>query len=495
MIMKNILLIAKRSIFFLFTLLMLFACQEIDIDSQGDHSPLIKTDVLELYNVAAEEPKPIVFNLNSNIPWEVIADQQWCHITPSLSGSSSLIEDITIAFDENKTFKERKATIRIKGEGNKVPVQEFVVIQEAKTDLKIQPIDGIVATEGGKYIFTITSNKPWKLFSEKQWLTFDKNEGEPGNAIEIKASALTNAGAKRTSKVTVTLEDGAEKSFVVTQNGMTLEFAEVDPENLIFSGIGETKEYEVLSTAGAWTVTSNDPAVNIEKLEDKVRVTLKANHLFIDRNVQISLDPVVPIADFIADTLVLEQPTICLGNDPNKIILNQETGSALLNESTNAVVLTTSSLYKYGIFTWKFAAPHEIQSTSFFEIKSLSQNGSNLTFSIKLATNQTGKIEGLIRSGGSTPGGSSFWADIAKFPFTVDDLKQMETLKMKIEPFGNKLKISIWVNDILKLEDTLRPDPWKSDTETAAFSYQFGFFSVNNASSMTINSFSFEPIE
>lgn len=492
--MKNVLLIAKSTILFFFTVCLMFGCQELEIDSQGNHSPLIKTDVLDQYKVTAQSPQPIVFSLNSNIPWEVVSDQQWCHISPSLSGSSSLIEDIKITFDENTTIKERKATISIKGEGDAAPARTFVVIQEAQTDLKIQPIDGIAATDGGVYTFKITSNKSWKLFSQYQWVEFDKNEGQAGDAIEVKATILKNSGVKRTSEITVTLEDGSEKKFVVTQNGMILEFAAIEPKNLVFAGMGETKEYEVISTAGAWSVKCDDPTVSLHRLNNKIQVTLNANHLFITRKIRVLLEPVVPIADFKPQFLSLEQPTIFIGNNSDKIIANQETGAVVLNESTTGVILQTTNGYKYGTFTWKFAAPHNIQAGSFFEVKSICQNGNNLSFSIKLATNQTGKIEGLIRSGGATPGGKSFWGDIIKFPFSTDDLKQMESLKMRIEPAGANIKISVWVNGSLKLEDTRRLDPWKADGTTADFAYQFGFFSANNSSSINIKSCSFESI-
>lgn len=497
--MKNVIKITC-SMFLLATLSIgTQGCQELKIDSQlsGNVAPNVVTDVLDKYSVSAFDVQPIVFSLNSNVPWEILSDQEWCHVSPSLSGSSSLIEDITVSVDDNPKTEERKAILTIKGMGLDEPVKIVEIIQEAKTDLMIQEFADIFATDGGTAKFKISTNKSWKLYAEKQWLSFDIYEGEAGE-YEITGTATANSGTKRTSDVIIKLSDGTEKSFTATQNGLTLEFAEVeDPNMLNFSNAGETKTFNVISTIGGWEPVCKDLGVKVEKNgNDKINVTMLPNPYFKQRSVNITLEPTSAMADYDSDVLTLTQANNYAPSVSSNTTIN-DNGSVTLKEGNSPVIMETKKNYKYGTFTFKFS-DMSIKEGSRFELKSLCANGTNLSYSIKLATNEwdNGKIQGGVRSGGSSPNNTSFWADINKFNFNTESLENTKMLKIIIEKsqIENKLKITVTVNGEVVCTDNLRPDIWVLDSSTKDFYYQFGFFSANSQSSMTIESCLFEPI-
>lgn len=477
------------------------SCQHVDIDSQGSYLPKFETNSLSAYNVDAVSPQIISFNLNSNTPWRIVSDKSWCRVTPNMSGSSSLIEEITIEVDDNDVVESRCATITVSAEG----VDENVVItitQDAKGELIIQPIDNIIPTGGGVSTFTVKSNKPWRVSSEKQWLSFDKQFGEGGETVEIiTATSVANPGQKRTSIVTV-FSGTEERSFVATQNGLVLEFAPVEDEYKTFHRNGQTKTFEVLSSVD-WKAESNNPDVTLKKLNSsQLSVEIAPNKLFATRNFEVTLSPVSPgMGGVQSEAIELKQPTNYVygdfGTDPNggQKIINNETGSVTLNEGTvGNVRMTTNEVYKLGEFIWKFSNTNINIVNSGFHVQTFAASG-NFNYRVRLGYDID--RANVISSGGATPNGTSFWADFTPLSFTQEQINNMHTLKISLMPetATDQLVIKVWINDTLIAGDNKRTNPWKVDATAPGFQYYFGFLSKNGTSSMTIDSFEFIPYE
>lgn len=501
--MKNTGLFCKNTRFFflLTSIWILCACQEMNIDSQKEFSSSVKTDVLKAYTVDASNPQAIQFNINSNTPWEVVTDEQWCHVSPSMSGSSSLIEEITITVDENTSFEPRTATIKVMGTGIEVPIAETVITQSAKSNFYIQTGTSLIPADGGSASFTITSNKPWSARADKQWLTLDQTSGEAGESINITATASQNTGAQRSSIVTVSV-DGEEKTIEIVQDGLVLKFNVTDESQLEAESGGDTKVFEIVTSLSSWEVTCDVPGIEITPVpaDNKVTVKIPANHLFTERKIALKLSPVPAIADMESAVLELKQPSnLTPLGVPQLYEFNDEDGSVKLlkggNGTTTNVYMTTKDTYKYGTFTWE-VSEIDIVSPFYFMVESKCANGSNLNLKLLFPENTNNGI--AITSGGTLPNGTSFWKAKKNFAaYGYDDLKDMQTLQMSIKKGASKtLVLEIYLNGTLICTDNTRIDPWDTDSSTEAFAYNFGIYGLQNGTaSMRIKSFKFEPLD
>lgn len=500
--MKNTGLFIKSTRFFflLASIWMLYACQEMNIDSQGEFSSSVKTDLLKAYTVDASNPQTIQFNINSNTPWEVVTDEQWCHVSPSMSGSSSLIEEITITMDENTSLEPRTATVKVIGIGIETPIAESTITQSAKSNFHIQTGSTLIPADGGNISFTITSNKPWSIQADKQWLTLDKMNGEAGENIDITATALQNTGAQRSATVTV-IVDGEEKTVQIDQDGLVLKFNITDDSQLDTKPGGDTKEFDIVSSLSNWEVTCDIPGIEITPslADNKVTVKVPANHLFTERKIALKLSPVPAIADMESSVIELTQPTnfTPLGV-PQLYEFNNEDGSVKLlkggNGATTNVYLTTKDTYKYGTFTWEFS-DIAIAAPFYFMVEGKCANAPALSLKVMFPENANNGI--ALTTGGTLPDGTSFWKAKQNLKaYGYDELSGMQTLQMVIKKGASKtLSLEFYLNGSLIGKDDTRIDPWETDNTTEAFSYNFGIYALQNGTaSMRVKSFKFEPL-
>lgn len=275
--------------------LNLSSCQELNIDSQDGHPARMETDALSEYSVSAASPHTLMFNISSTTPWKIESDKEWCRPTPSMSSASSLIAEITVNITPNPSpgKQELVATLTITAENISTPT----VIRIIRGALGIQPADTQIETTGGRVPFTVTSNKDWEVTSSRQWLTFDKNAGtgseEKTTVYAIAADA--NPGMKRTA--TVTVSNGLEeKTFEVTQKGITLEFTELTETDRTFTETttGSSRTFTVNTTLAAdkWKVTTDETWLNVVKNNDEnsITVTTLSEIFFKDRTGIVKLE-------------------------------------------------------------------------------------------------------------------------------------------------------------------------------------------------------------
>lgn len=454
-------------------------CQELKIDSRGDFPDRLDIDAQESYEIVATSPRPIVFNISSNVPWNIESDASWCVPSPGMSSTSSLVAEITVKCQNNETEQLREATLTVKGEG----LEEFHTIkvrQDAKGLLEVQPIEGEFSAKGGQSPFTITSNREWRVVSSRQWLTFDKTSGEGTGQIEkINAICEANGDAVRTTIVTVS--NGSEnKSFEVTQKGSFLEFIPVEEADLKFDSNGQTRLYEVDTNLTDWDVTADNTFATVRKTEEgKVEVTMPFNNIFIDRKSRITLSAKNGMSGFTDNVIEVSQ-----GQNFNAqvtgsshIDIDPETGAATLNSPSAEQCRFSTKLknYQLGRYTWTFS---EVEvSEGFWIDANFYHKKPQPRWELYMGANtkDSSKPENVLKT----------WADKVTdfnykqhpFTLTLDEVKAMRKLVFeikKVEGNDKRITMKITLND-RTLVDKEMDNPFITYPKDGTQVY-FGFF-------------------
>lgn len=258
-------------------------CNEEGIDSQPEGPANFQIDALDAYTFEAESPEQVVFNISSNTPWRIESDQQWCHVTPTMSATSSLIEEITVTVDENIAFHPRTAVLTISA--NSIETAKKVAItQESKTDLVVTVPSEPIPAEGGTVAIIVRSNKPWEYITEDAFLHGASPASGEGTGEETTVMITVPANTGITREGSFTIRTALEESKnTLTQDGMVLR---VDKENEALTF--DWQEMSKVITVDAnipWTVSvdeaysewlsaekgeNNDLTVSIQKANDQL---------------------------------------------------------------------------------------------------------------------------------------------------------------------------------------------------------------------------------
>lgn len=211
----------------LLSVLAVASCQQFKIDTQmtpekAAASIRMECSAVDVYNLPAQNPGSITFNVSSNTPWTIILSSgaDWLNVTPSSSASSSLITDVVVTA-QNNTGGDRSATLTLKGD-NVAQTKVITVKQAREGKLFFTPMVQDYAACGGPLSFTIQTNVAWEVRSNAGWLTFNRTSGEPdpeGRTITIIATAEPSAVMERVATVTIVAGDD-EESFDVSQKGI-----------------------------------------------------------------------------------------------------------------------------------------------------------------------------------------------------------------------------------------------------------------------------------
>lgn len=227
------------------------ACQEFDIDSQPEGPLNIQIDAQDSYTANAISPSNIVFNISANTPWAITSSDEWCHVTPSMSASSSLVSEIVVSLDDNDgivTPQERTATLTVTAEAINFK-KTITITQYSKEKLIIGNIidsnhDGMASADGETITFDIVSNKPWEIITYPEFVETITPTSGTGNAdcsaITVSLTIAANNGARRSGDLTLRT-DFEEQTFTITQDGINiLPTDETQMKNSISSTGGTT---------------------------------------------------------------------------------------------------------------------------------------------------------------------------------------------------------------------------------------------------------------
>lgn len=484
----------KFSMLALSVALVGFASCEKPLETPKEPAKAMEIDAEQTYEVISTSPKDVTFNINSNTPWTIESDATWCTATPASSDESSLVEEITVKFENNEEFTTRTAKLTISGIG----VEKATVItfnQAPKSNLEIQPITKAFAPAGGEATFTILSNVAWNVKSNMDWLTFDKTEGEGSEqAIEVKAICTANTSAVRKAVVTVT-SGSNQKTFEVSQEGLSVKFKEVSPEAKIFKNSGETKIFELETNATELEAITDDKGATAVVKDGKVEVTLDFNGIFTDRKVKVTVYPKgTKPEDFEGNVLEVSQPINWdkYVKDPGKVTFDATTGTATFESVSNGQARINSK-------TWNTAGRYEfefekIEVGNDFLIDVIADNREPaVSWELALGKNQGNGLENsiILNAGGKSKNGDKKkgyvkgktypkvegWSGVKiPFTFTADDAKAMKKLIIEFKKNGaDKLDLLVQVDDKVLVQKTVtNPYTHEGDLYGQHYSYNFG---------------------
>ena len=243
------------------------SCQLYEIDTQmtpekAAASIRMECSAVDVYNLPAQSPDPISFNVSSNTPWTIILSSgaDWLTVSPASSAASQLIADVVVTAKEN-AGDDRSATLTLKGEN--VSQTKVITIKQARAGkLFVTPMVEDYAACGGPLTFTIQTNVPWEVRSSAGWLTFNRESGEPdpeGRTLTIIATAAPSNVLERTATVTVVAGDD-EETFDVVQKGS---FSVVEISSA-FASAGESKSITI-KTDLPWEVSADKDWITFDK--------------------------------------------------------------------------------------------------------------------------------------------------------------------------------------------------------------------------------------
>ena len=203
---------------------------------------------------------PLTFTIQTNLPWEVRSSEGWLTFNRENGEPDPDGRTITIvATAAPSEVLERTATVTVVAGDEQ---ESFDVTQ--KGTFSITEISSAFEKDGGSKTISLRTDLPWSIVSDKDWLSFDKEEGDgDGSKIAIAATASENAGPMREAKVTVTA-GGVDKVFTVKQKGFDFEI--IAPASTELDRKGETITLDVNSSI-AWEPFTETPGWTVEKVD------------------------------------------------------------------------------------------------------------------------------------------------------------------------------------------------------------------------------------
>lgn len=446
------------------------SCQQYKVDTQMSAEKFaanvkLSCDAQDSYTVSAANPQDIIFNVSSNVPWTITGAQEWLTVTPSSSGASSLISDVTVKAAVNTTLEDRSATLTVKSDTYEARVYQITVTQSKKGKFFVLPVCDEYIAAGGPLPFSIETNQPWEVRSDALWLTFSKSEGDPdpeGKPIIITATAAANEGGMRSATVTVTSGDMTEE-FEVTQKGV--EFNIVVPADRTVNRKGGEKIIEVNTTLD-WTVAVEGAGFTAEKVDaTHFKVLAAWNNTFGVRTC---------IATITGTGNVTDRTT--LTQDTNFELENCELladGSVKLDAAAGSRVHFKDNFRMVDIVL-TMGEKHFCDKANFWVIGNVaSEYGSVALYNwLNLGTKTRIRTEGNMNATG----------DVSYYKSSDYTITKAQLDAMNVYEYGFKTNeadatlLDMWFNvDGTEIKKHSGPNPFTADT-AADFTYYFGLY-------------------
>ena len=226
---------------------------------------------------------PLSFTINTNLPWEVRSDVSWLSFDrengqPDPDGRSITI----VATAEPSDVMERVATVTVVAGDDE---ETFDVTQKASFEMTA--ITGVFPGAGGTQELKLRTDLPWTVSADKDWITFDKEEGQgDGKQTIINVTAAPNDDAARKAVITIRIA-GEDYTFEVHQTGAA--FNIVPPEDPTLPVAGGELVLEV-NASKSWEPQTEVPGFTVEKVDDShFKVVAAMNNLFAPRVGAVSI--------------------------------------------------------------------------------------------------------------------------------------------------------------------------------------------------------------
>lgn len=446
------------------------SCQQFKVDTQMSAEKFaanvkLSCDAQDSYTVSAANPQDIIFNVTSNVPWTITGAQEWLTVTPSSSGASSLISDVTVKAAVNTTMEDRSATLTIKSDTYKAREYQITVTQSRSGKLFVLPIYNDFTAAGGPLPFSIETNQQWEVRSDVLWLTFSKAGGEPdpeGKPMIITATAAANESGDRSATVTVVAGDMTE-SFTVHQKGV--EFRIVKPADPGIDRLGGEKLIEVKTTLD-WTVAVEGAGFTAEKVDDShFKVAAAWNNTFAERTCTVTITG----PGNVTDSMDLTQDT----NFECENCEVLEDGSVKLDAAAGSRVYLKDNLRMLNMVL-TMGEKHFGDKANFWVIGNVdSQFGSVALYNwLNLGTKTRIRTEGNMIATGD----ASYYKS-TDYTITKAQLDAMNVYEYGFNTnSGDATLLDMWFNvDGTEIKKHSGPNPFTADAD-AYFTYYFGFY-------------------
>ena len=215
--------------------------------------------VEDAYERPAVNPEPIVFQVKSSDPWEIIGEAQaqgWYTISPA-RGEAGETYDVTITLKENTDLDDREDVISIKSDywtGKRFSVKQIGTAYLSADDV-------LVSSSGGAATISVSTNQKWsaEVTEGTEWLRITAGaNGERDGKITV--DMTVNTGEQRVGEVSIyDRYDRLAWIAKCTEEGVVLSPAEpADRPWYLLWDNAQTLEVEVESNA-QWVVQKNDP--------------------------------------------------------------------------------------------------------------------------------------------------------------------------------------------------------------------------------------------
>lgn len=229
--------------------------------TQAGAAPFLSVDP-HIQNVGYPEGNTN-FIVNSNMPWTVTSNADWCTITSSGTGNGVVVA----SFQENPWAGDRTATITVTAAGI-VPIVVTLVQQAAPAFLTVTPVTRTVTDPEGYTTFSVSANTNWTYTCDESWCQLTGAGSGINFLTAIYEQNLTPV--IRTANIQVSGEGVAEPFSVQLIQLPSFVSLDENQENTLQISPNPTSGIFVLSTASA-----EMPELNVSILNAKGKTILK----------------------------------------------------------------------------------------------------------------------------------------------------------------------------------------------------------------------------
>ena len=202
--------------------------------------------------------------LTSNVAWTVSSNAAWLSAGDA-SGSNNATVNANYA--DNTGASSRSGILTFTGGG----LSRTVTVTQAAPSLTVTPTTSAPTPAAGSFAIDLTSNIPWTVSSNAEWLTVTPTSGS--NNGTLTASYTANTDAARTGILTFS-GGGLTRTVTVTQVAPTLSVTPTTQARTSALGSFTT----TLSSNVAWTVSSNAAWLTTTVSSGSNNATVTANY-------------------------------------------------------------------------------------------------------------------------------------------------------------------------------------------------------------------------
>ena len=497
--MKNNIVFRLYLLGFIFATLVTQSCDDLDkIDSQRDivnanRSLTVTADSAYVFN--AVNARQVVFGVNASTPWKIESSADWCTVTPLLSDSSSLIEDVTILVEENSTEEERKAVLTVSAQNIAEDV-EIHVSQMGLGVLEVDSIADIFDEVGGSLSFTLKTNETYSIRTSADWLSIDPSTGVGSQDVQtIQVTATDNSGNLfRSSSIEISTTT-LQYSFVVKQDG---EYLRVESdEDLMYSynaasfnvNIESSVDWNVVVPEGVDWITAGTTSGSGN---GTVSFSVDKNQDF-DRSSYVYF---ISVSELVRDSVLVSQEGVKVpftrefwgdNSSLDKVTFHDDGTARFESTKGNWKLWSNKTDFSYGKYT--------------LNLEDVTVNNYAIMV-LRLVNPATavGIDVGVYKSGGTwnykyRVGGDFGSQPNQEVPATAspEELKTF-VIDVKKSSVASKVDVSIYINDELLYQEFGANDGFEAVGNIGLYLWLYnGYESAGKVDGLTLNSFIYEP--